>query len=196
MLIHKTPAAAQALAERAACSVRERQLLIMCNGQRSTHDILALLGAETQPILLNLERKGFLTGVSLPQRAQTASASPAAAKPTRAKNPSIAASKIYVLDVLQLQQNDCAKKIAQSLREATVHADILDSIVTALNAILERSGESYGERVSQRVFEVIPDGLLEEFINTALRLDAPLFNRLAQSYRVWIPQSASAAPAA
>lgn len=194
MLIQKTPAAALALAERAACSVRERQLLIMCNGQRSTHDILMLLGAETQPILLNLERKGLLTGVS--PTAQASSASPAPVKPTRAKNPSIAASKIYVLDLLQLQQNDGANKIAQSLREATEHADILDWIVTALDVILERSGESYGERVSQRVFEVIPDSLLEAFINTALRLNAPLFNRMAQSYRVWIPQSASATPAA
>lgn len=215
-VIRKTDKAIKALTDRTAYGPRERQLLIMCNGHRTSHDIVNILGRDALLGLLQLEAKGLLVGVSeqaASQRPaavsalQQAPAAPVAPAPTvataptpaapaavavavrpppRAKRPSMAAAKVYVTDTLQLQQNDSAKQIMQLLRATSDTQEIMELILTALDIILQRSGESYTERAVQRVFEVIPDENLEFFADAAIKLDIPLFERIARQYKALV----------
>ena len=177
MVIQRTPLAAQALADRGACSPRERQLLILCNGSQSAQDIVALLGQEILPLLLCLENRGLLTGINQPHPVL----------PPRSKHLSIVAGKVYVLDLLELQQSDVTAKIARALQIARDPSDMVQLMLTALDTIRQRSGDSYAERAVQRVCEVIPDTDLEHFIHSALAFNIPLFNRIIEQYRAYLP---------
>lgn len=177
MVIQRTPLAAQALADRAACSPRERQLLILCNGTQSTQDITALLGQQVLPLLQSLESKGLLTGINQPHPVL----------PPRSRHLSMVAGKVYVLDLLELQQNEVTAKIARALQIAREPSDMVQLMLTALDAIRQRSGDSYAERAVQRVCEVIPDTDLEHFIHSALAFNIPLFSRIIEQYRAYLP---------
>ncbi|SHF40929.1 hypothetical protein SAMN02745117_01893 [Lampropedia hyalina DSM 16112] len=193
MLIQRTPHAAKALSDRAACSLRERQLLIMCNGTRSSMDIVTLLGHEVLPLLLQMEGKGLLTGVSQPIKEAIGIKTipveppPKPVLPPRSKSPSLASAKVYVMDLMQLQQNESAEKIARALQVASEPNEMMKLMLWALATILQRSGESYAERAVQRVFEVIPAAHLQEFMNYAQEFNIPLFDRITQLYRAHLP---------
>lgn len=193
MLIQRTPHAVKVLADRTACSLRERQLLLMCNGTRSSRDIMTLMGHEVLPLLLQLEHKGLVTGVSqtiteaIGIKTVSAQSAPGPALPPRSKSPSLVSAKVYVMDLLQLQQSEVATKITQALQVVSEPSEMMKLILWAVVTILQRSGESYAERVIQRVFEVIPDGHLPEFMACAQEFKVPLLDRITQLYRAHLP---------
>lgn len=181
MHIEKTADGILALEERGKLSPKERQLLILCNGARSLADLVDIFGQDCVAILDQLESVGLLRGV------QQAKPEPppvldAPAGPKRAKNRSLAACKIYVIDVLQFQQTEGAKHIVQTLRESDEPQKILELILVALDLIEERSGERYVERVANRIFEIVPDEYLNGFIRLTYEMRIPILELVARPY--------------
>ncbi|THT98678.1 hypothetical protein E9531_13980 [Lampropedia puyangensis] len=186
MNIEKTARGVFALEERNKMAPKERQLLILSNGKRSLQDLVDIFGSDCLALLEKLQADGLLRGV---QRAMPKASSASApirndlpAGPKRAKNRSLAACKIYVMDVLQLQQNEGARHIVQSLRESDDAKHILELLLVALDLILERSGERYVERVANRVFEIVPDEHLNLFIRLTFELHIPILDLVARQY--------------
>lgn len=183
MNIEKTADGIFALEERSRLAPKERQLLILSNGARSLTDLVDIFGEDCVPLLEKLELAGLLRGVI-----QAKPAPPPAAPvdtlngPKRAKNRSLAACKIYLIDLLQLQQTEGASHVAQSLRQSEDPRSILELILVALDLIQERSGERYGERVANRVFEIVPDEHLNLFIRLTFELNIPILVLVARQY--------------
>lgn len=185
MTIEKTANGVFALEARSQLAPKERQLLILSNGARSLADLVDIFGKDCVPLLEKLEQAGLLRGVS--QAKPMPPATPAApidtaAGPKRAKNRSLAACKIYVIDLLQLQQTEGAIQVVHSLRQSDEPRSILELIVVALDLILERSGERYVERVANRVFEIVPDEQLNLFIRLTLELHIPILDLVVRPY--------------
>lgn len=184
MTIEKTASGVFALEARSQLAPKERQILILSNGARSLSDMVDIFGQECVPLLEKLEQAGLLRGVSQapPPAPVVAVPSNAQAGPKRAKNRSLAACKIYVIDLLQLQQNEEAIQVVHALRQSDDPHSILELILVALDLILARSGERYVERVANRVFEIVPDEQLNAFIRLTLQLHIPILDLVARPY--------------
>lgn len=123
---------------------------------------------------------------ALPQRDQTESepephgvaAAPAAAPqpapaptgpPPRAGNRrSLAASKMYVIGLLQLQRNADAVALAAHLQATRTPDEMMTRMLDAMRHIRATCNPSYVERISDRLAEILP----EEYL-PALRGDPP-----------------------
>lgn len=184
MTIEKTASGVFALEARSQLAPKERQILILSNGARSLADMVDIFGKDCVPLLKKLEQAGLLRGVSQPPPPAPVVAVPSNAieGPKRAKNRSLAACKIYLIDLLQLQQNEEAIQVVHSLRQSDEPPSILELILVALNLILERSGERYVERVANRVFEIMPDEQLNVFIRLTQQLHIPILDLVARPY--------------
>lgn len=198
MGIEKTATGIQALETRGRLKPRERQLLILCNGQRSLQELVMLIGEGAVQMLGQLEAAELVRGVTAaatsaaaPQAARAPAVTPAAAPeddlPPRARNRSLAAGKIYLIDVLQLQQDESANHLMTQLRRSESPQPIMELMLVALDLILERSGERYTERVAGRVFEIVPDEHLKAFIDLAMGMRIPLLDLLARRYQRCLP---------
>lgn len=188
MPLHKTELARSALGERAGdISIRERRILILSDGQRSMEDIAALLGAEARGSVLRLVQDGYLrvseaaahpvrmpsiashesfdgAAAAAPATARTATSAAAARhvpEPTRvAARRSLAATKMYVLDMLQLQRDPDAVALKAAIQTSVGQDAILAAVVDAVAHLQRVSNGSYGRRVYERVAEIIPEDAL------------------------------------
>lgn len=186
LLLTKTPKARAALQSRAAeLLARERQLLILCNGHRPVAEIAKLFGSQTTPIVDDLRRRGYLAEVesdldaaaTLPASATSAKAphegrssrpqplagverpaAPAVAAPRNRR--SIAATKMYVIGLLQLIREMEATSLAVSLHTSVSEDELMAYVVQALRFIEHRSGVSYARQVATRLAEIVPEGHL------------------------------------
>lgn len=179
MSIEKTAKGRLALESRVRMAPRARQLLLLCDGRRSLQDLSAIFGAGTGQALLQLQAAGLLRGVDQPATAAQESGD----LPPRARTRSLAACKVYVADILQLQQDAAASHLLGQLRQSEQPQPILELVLVALHLILERSGERYAERVAGRVFEIVPDAHLGRFIELADNTRLPVLQLLARRYR-------------
>lgn len=190
MLLTKTAQARTALQERSGgLSALERRALILSDGNRTLNDLVNLLGQGVLPPIDRLLREGYLASTSPPgsipaaatgvrRAAAPASASPiashtpsvpmpATASPTHGVSPaasrrSLAATKMYVIDMLQLQRNAESASLAVSIRTSRDPDQLIAAVLAALRYIQRSSNASYGRRVAERLAEVIP----EEFMPT------------------------------
>ncbi|RMX04751.1 hypothetical protein D8I35_12815 [Corticibacter populi] len=178
MSIVKTAKGVQALEGKQGMPPRMRQLLILCNGKRSATELGQIFGADTPAQLQQLEAAGLISGVSKPVPAGGGNA-----PPPRAKNRSLAACKVYVLDLLQLQQSEGAGHVATTLRGSSNPQQMLELMLVTLDLILTRSGERYVERVAQRLFEIVPDEHLDILIHMAIDMQIPVLRAVAMPYQ-------------
>lgn len=170
----KTDQARDALRTRGAgLGALERHVLIVSNGERTRQEILAMLGGGAQGAqgaLERLLRDGFLRDADAPAAMAATPASiatplpapapRAAAHGTASSRRSVAAAKLYMLDMLQLQRGRDAGAIADHLRASRQTADIAHHIAAALDHVREVAAASYSERVTARLLEVAPAELL------------------------------------
>jgi len=184
MLLGKTDKGRSALESRSdALSARDRRLLILCDGQRSRESLLAMFGADAAEGLDRLLRDGYLVarqepGVLTqaaeaiasrlrPERAAAAVAAPAAvlpATPSAAPAPraatsrrSMAATKMYLLDMLQLQRNEESASLRASIHTAPSEDELVWQILKALRHIRATTSATYSERVAARLAEILPE---------------------------------------
>jgi hypothetical protein len=178
MRLGKTERARAALenAKAAGLDLRDRRILILADGKRTRGDLLALLGVDHGTAVDRLVRDGYLAdpesyamATATPAAAATtpvmAAATPLAAassKPASARR-SLAAAKMYLIDMLQLQRTPVAAELRLALQRTSDPDVLVDAMVDALAHLLTVTTPSYGERVRTRVAEVVPEEAVPRF---------------------------------
>ena len=176
MRLGKTVKARDALAagKAGALDLRDRRILILADGQRTREEVTAMLGADSAHAIDRLLREGYL-GVPegaasiaaavpfapAPPPVVAAALAPAAAPraapaPVRARR-SLAAAKMYLLDMLQLQRNGEAAALRLAIQTTSDQEVLVDRLLEAMRHLLATSTPSYGDRVLQRFSEVLPE---------------------------------------
>lgn len=167
----KTDLARTALqAHRAPLDMRQRRLLILCDGQRSIADLTGLMGQEAPAMVIQLIQGGYLQTV---QEATTAP--PAAAAPELAPAPavpverrrSLVAARIYMLGILEMQRNPMAAALFRDLQQARAEDDVLKVLQAALRVLPGMTSDGYCQRVRQRLLEALPTEHCDAFAATA-----------------------------
>ncbi len=169
---HKTEKAHNALRDRPAdVSVLERRILILSDGRRGDEEIAELLGAQARDALARLLRDGYLSDRdAAPVMPAAASAAPPAAEekrgppgaaPTSSRR-SIAAAKMYVIDMLQLQRGPEAAAIAAAVRACRDQDELAAHMLRALRFIHGAANPSLSRRVADRLAEIMPEQYLPE----------------------------------
>ncbi len=183
----KTDLARTALqAHRAPLDMRQRRLLILCDGQRSIADLTGLIGQEAPAMVIQLVQGGYLeTGAPAPP--PPAPSPPVAPRPTAAVAPavvpaaapapapaapverrrSLVAARIYLLGILEMQRNPMAAALFRDLQQARAEEDVVKVLQAALQALPGMTSDGYCERVRQRLLEALPTEHCDAFAATA-----------------------------
>lgn len=152
----KTDLARTALqAHRAPLDMRQRRLLILCDGQRDLVQLGQLVGPETPAMVIQLIQSGYLV-----LSAVTPTAAPV---PVTERRRSLVAARIYLLDILELQRHPQAAALFHTLQQARSDDAVMAALQTALDALPGLTSTGYAERVRQRLLEVLPKEHAERF---------------------------------
>jgi hypothetical protein len=76
--------------------------------------------------------------------------------PLPATKRSLAATKMYMMDMLQLLRDMDASAMAVSLHTSESEAEFIANILSAVRLIAFKSGASYALRVLSKVGEIVP----------------------------------------
>ncbi len=167
----KTDLARTALqAHRAPLDMRQRRLLILCDGQRSIADLTGLLGPEAPAMVIQLVQAGYLstgTGATAPPPSLAAAveplqpavpaAAPAAPPGTSVeRRRSLVAARIYVLGILEMQRHPQAAALFRDLQQARAEEEVLQRLQSAMQMLPGLTSEGYCQRVRQRLLEALP----------------------------------------
>ncbi|WP_312320484.1 hypothetical protein [Stenotrophomonas sp.] len=157
----KTDLARDALqAHRAPLDMRQRRLLIMCDGERDIAQLTALIGPEAPAMVIQLIQAGYLVSAPEPAvavaPAETSATAPATSEPAPERRRSLVAARIYLLGILELQRNPQAAALYRDLQMARAEGDVVATLRTALDALPGMTSEGYSQRVRLRVLEALP----------------------------------------
>ena len=167
----KTDLARTALqAHRAPLDMRQRRLLILCDGQRDLAQLGQLVGPETPAMVIQLIQSGYLVSSADAAAAVVAPAAPApAVTPTAVPVPmterrrSLVAARIYLLDILELQRHPQAAALFHTLQQSRSDETVMAALQAALDALPGLTSTGYAARVRQRLLEVLPKEHAERF---------------------------------
>ncbi len=157
----KTDLARTALqAHRAPLDMRQRRLLILCDGQRDLAQLTGMIGPDASAMVIQLIQAGYLVSTA-PMRPEPTPA-PVEAAPATAARPaerrrSLVAARIYVLGILELQRHPQAAALFHALQGARSDAEVIAALHAALAALPALTSVGYAERVWQRALEVVPE---------------------------------------
>ncbi|WP_459041905.1 hypothetical protein [Stenotrophomonas sp. PSU-St19] len=162
----KTDLARTALqSHRAPLDMRQRRLLILCDGQRSIAELTGLLGPEAPAMVIHLVQAGYLsTGVPAPSPAAAvapvptppAGAPAALAAPAVERRRSLVAARIYVLGILEMQRHPQAAALFRDLQQARAEDEVLQRLQSAMQMLPGLTSDGYCQRVRQRLLEALP----------------------------------------
>jgi hypothetical protein len=170
----KTDLARTALqAHRAPLDMRQRRLLILCDGQRDLPQLTAMIGPEASAMVIQLIQAGYLvssaaaepTPPPAPEPVPTTAAP--AAVPTERRR-SLVAARIYLLGILELQRHPHAAALLHALQQARSDEAVIAGLHTALDALPALTSPGYAERVRQRLLEVLPKEQVDGFQTLAV----------------------------
>lgn len=162
----KTDLARDALqAHRAPLDMRQRRLLILCDGQRDLSQLAAMIGPEASAMVIQLIQSGYLVSTAPPEpvpapepvAATAASPAPGTAAPVTERRRSLVAARIYLLGILELQRHPQAAALLHALQQARSDEQVVAALRSALDALPGLTSAGYCERVRQRLFEVLPE---------------------------------------
>lgn len=165
MRLDKTDKGRQALLDgvSAGLGLQARRILILADGRRDMAALEALLGAGIGPAIEVLVQEGYL---ALPTKPATPAPGAPAPAPVRAPaaaataRRSLAASKMYLLDMLQLQRTPEAAELRAAIQCATSQDEQVDALLHAVRELLLSNATSYGPRVAARLEEILPEEAL------------------------------------
>lgn len=183
MKLIKTDKGRQALRSREPhLTPRERQIVILANGGHSRLSLQQLMARDIGPELQRLLQSGYLeesTGAShsphIASAAQPVQAlediAPVAAGVTRQTNQptidlqnqqqlsrrSLAGTKMYIVDMLQLLRDMDASSMAVSVHSSQGELEFIQNVVAAARLIVDKCGSSYGLRVINKLREIVPE---------------------------------------
>ncbi|MCC8362409.1 hypothetical protein LK996_04900 [Lysobacter sp. A6] len=157
-----------------AVDLRDRRILILADGKRTRDELIAMLGDASAASIDRLVSGGYLAsaddwGRTLPPvapvpRSAVAAIQVPAPAPTPAatttKRRSLAAAKMYLIDMLQLQRSPTAVELRLAIQSTSEPSALLDRLLEALAYLVSTSQPSYGERVLARFAEVVPEEAL------------------------------------
>lgn len=165
----KTELARTALqAHRAPLDMRQRRLLILCDGQRSIADLTGLLGQDAPAMVIQLVQAGYLstgTGATAAPPPPADAAAPAPTTPAAApaapatgseRRRSLVAASIYVLGILEMQRHPQAAALFRDLQQARAESEVLQVLHSAMQMLPGLTSEGYCQRVRQRLLEALP----------------------------------------
>ena len=225
MILAKTERGRAMLAERRALSPRERQLLVLADGRRSTAELTRWLGFAVEPVMQRLMTEGYLEQArqgtdavpiaELPstppapaeQPASSATPAPAvevsalaeaslrdvapASAPRGGSRRSLAASKMYIVSLMQMLRDADAASLAVSLHCAEAAEDLVDAVIAALVFVHRRSGADYAGRVASRLMEVMPIAHLPQLCDALEATGAVALQGPARAQREALARSTS-----
>ncbi|AYA92318.1 MULTISPECIES: hypothetical protein [Stenotrophomonas] len=159
----KTELARTALqAHRAPLDMRQRRLLILCDGQRSITELTGLLGQDAPAMVIQLVQAGYLstgtgtgTGAAAPPPPPPATPATAAATAGERRR-SLVAARIYVLGILEMQRHPQAAALFRDLQQARAESEVLQVLHSAMQMLPGLTSEGYCQRVRQRLLEALP----------------------------------------
>ena len=207
MILVKTERGRALLSDRRALSPRERQLLVLADGRRSTAELGRWLGFSVEPVLDQLVQGGYLerargnlgSAAKPPDRAAAqptrtmalvappiASAAvpvPGASASRAGSRRSLAASKMYVVSLMQMLRDPDAASLAVSLHVAQTAEELIRALADSLAFVHERSGAEYAARVASRLLEVVPQEHLPALCNALYATAAPALQQVAEIQR-------------
>ena len=160
----KTDLARDALqAHRAPLDMRQRRLLILCDGQRDLAQLTAMIGPEASAMVIQLIQAGYLVSTAPPEavpapapEGPTATSATTSAAPVTERRRSLVAARIYLLGILELQRHPQAAALLHTLQQARSDEQVVAALHGALEALPTLTSSGYAERVRQRLFEVLP----------------------------------------
>lgn len=152
-------------------TLSERRVLILCDGVRSRDDLVGLLGTSALTALAKLQGEGYLSVekrvVAAVRRPVAPDApAPAAASESRpiradaASRRSLAASKMYLLDMLQLQRDPESASLRAAIQTSPSEDELLYRMMKALRHLQAVASVSYAMRVAERLAEILPERYL------------------------------------
>lgn len=175
MALNKTERGRTALEAHSASglSLAERRVLILCDGRRQRDDIVALLGADSVSMLDRLLQDGYLTldgtTPAAPRLVTTegqpvgaaAPATPAPSAPVQppraASRRSLAASKMYLVDMLQLQRDPESVSLRADIQTSPSEDELVYRMMQGLRHLQSVVAASYARRVGDRLAEILPE---------------------------------------
>jgi len=182
MLLYKTEKAREVLAAgpSAGLALQDRRILILTDGKRSLNQVMAMLGADILPAIDRLMREGYFIRDDAVAANPATAARPSALggavtgllraateavqartvpRPPPGTRRSLAASKMYLLDMLQLQRSAEAAELRAAI-QCSEPAQLVDTLFQALRVLVGTSTQSYGERIVNRLAEMLPEETL------------------------------------
>ena len=186
MVMIKTDKARQALRDRGSLSVQERQILILCDGQRSRQEIARWVGDSAGSVLDALVLSGYLATQQSaaqppplppaappvppgtpapPSPARPASAPVAAAyvEQTRASHGSkrsLAGCKMYAVGILQMQRSADAMALAVRVQQASDETELLLGLVDMVSFLEQMTNTGYADNVKTHLRQILPEQYL------------------------------------
>lgn len=161
----KTDLARQTLqAHTGALGMRERRLVILCDGQRDLAELVRLLGQDAPILVQRLVQAGYLAdaGTTRMSPAPSAIARPlpspqAPAGPRR----SLVAAKVYLAGMLELQRDDRARHHRERLQTRLDDDAMLQAIAEALRFLEARMATTLAGRIRERLLEALPEDAVQ-----------------------------------
>ncbi|HEV8695752.1 MAG TPA: hypothetical protein VGQ93_16445 [Lysobacter sp.] len=174
MAISKTERGRAALKVHSAdMSLAERRALILCDGVRSRDDIVTMLGPNALSALERLLREGYLTldavqtprlvaagGVQVTTTPPLAPAAAIASTSPAASRRSLAVSKMYLLDMLQLQRDAESVSLRADIQTSPSAEELIYRMMKGLRHLQAIATVSYAQRVGERLAEILPEAHL------------------------------------
>ena len=140
-------------------SKRERQLLVLANGTHSRKALAALMDKCIDDAIDRLLAMGLLlethVGVRRPPPHAVVPV-PAMEQQLAVRRRSLAATKMYITDMLQLLRDMDASGMAVALHTSDSEAEFMANVFSAVRLICDKSGPSYALRVLSKLREIIP----------------------------------------
>lgn len=137
-----------------------------------TKPVLAGLSSIGKKILRSADVSDASSNASPPSLPPTSTAtSPTNLRPDvrRESRRSMAACKMYMLDMLQLQRSIESSALAVDIQTATNEEALIDALFQALHHLCTTTKASMGERIAQRLLETMPEAhvpRLEDAVST------------------------------
>jgi len=199
MTLVKTELGRQALLCRNSnLTPRERQIMILANGEQSRISIEHLMHRDLGDELEHLIRSGYVeerlevSQVKSPshKKNRTALFSLAPVVNTHTGNftsslqraesdnqqqtsgRSLIGTKSYVLDMLQLLNNFEASAMAVSIRSSASDVELIRNVTASVHLIIQMVGPANGLKVVNKVREILPEVHLTPFCELALEIES------------------------
>ena len=168
---------------------RERQIVILANGTHSRVSLQQLLARDIEPQLHRLLASGYLEERVLTQHSPPHLSAPALAAATvgvdrspallKTENQtqlprtrrSLAGTKMYIVDMLQLLRDMDASSMAVCVHSSQGESEFVQNVVLAVRLIVEKCGPSYGLRVVKTLLDTVPEGHVAVFHHLACDIE-------------------------